>query len=78
MVHDTNRTEKTATATFTAQMRRNENAPRFSQSEYRVTINDRYNLGQEVIQVTATDTDEVRFLSSLKCKKLKERDNWIQ
>ena len=59
MVHDTNRTEKTATATFTAQMSRNENAPRFTQSEYRVTINDRFTLGQEVTTVRATDSDNV-------------------
>ncbi len=59
MVHDTNRTEKTATATFTAQITRNENPPRFSQSEYRVTIDDRYTLGQEVITVLANDQDNV-------------------
>ncbi len=66
MVHDAERTEKTATATFTAVMTRNENAPRFREGEYRITITDRYTLGQDVIPVAATDADNVRSVSHIR------------
>ena len=57
-VYDEARTEKTATATFTASMSRNENKPTFLDSNYRFQITDRYGLGQEVGRVNATDADE--------------------
>ena len=65
MVWDTGRPEKTATSTFTAKISRNENSPRFEQNEYRVKINDRYELGQEIVNVQATDRDQVRFHTSV-------------
>ena len=61
VVWDKGRPEKTATATFTASMVRNENEPQWDQSEYRVEITDRYGLGQEVVRVHAQDGDNVRY-----------------
>lgn len=58
-VTDTAYPQKTATSTFTAVMSRNENKPQFSQNEYRATINDRFQLGQEVVTIAATDKDGV-------------------
>jgi protocadherin Fat 4 len=56
-LYDTARPQKTATATFTAVVTRNEHTPRFTQGEYNVRINDRWALGDEVAVVTATDQD---------------------
>lgn len=56
---DSGRPEKTSSATFTASITRNEYPPVWNQTEYRVTINDRYTLGQTVIQVGASDRDQV-------------------
>ena len=59
VVWDEGRTEKTATATLTCVMSRNENAPRFEQDEYSATVNDRYEQGDEVRTVRASDDDQV-------------------
>ena len=59
MTWDEQRPQKTATSTFTALITRNENGPRWNQSEWRETINDRYKLGQKIVQVGATDQDGV-------------------
>ena len=56
---DMGRPFKTATATFSALITRNENSPRWNSSDWRVTVNDRYQLGQEIARVGATDADRV-------------------
>ena len=59
LLWDDARPQKSALSTFTAHILRNENAPRWNQSEWRKTINDRYKLGQEIVRVAATDKDKV-------------------
>ena len=55
---DSARPESTATSTLTASIVRNEHGPEFGVSDYQARINDRYDLGQEIIVVSATDEDE--------------------
>ena len=62
LVWDDARPENTATSTLTCVMMRNEHAPRFVQDDYRVTINDRYQQGDNVLTLSATDNDNVRTL----------------
>ena len=63
-VTDTAYPQKTETSTFTASISRNENKPKFEQGEYRATINDRFQLGQEVATVVASDEDNVSVFKS--------------
>lgn len=65
---DSGRTEKTSTAMFMANITRNEFQPVWNTTDYQVTINDRYTLGQTVIQVGATDRDLVCYNISQECE----------
>ena len=62
IAYDTANTGQKATATVTITVIRNPNAPRFTQSNYDVTINDRYVLGQQVFDLRATDADNVSIV----------------
>ena len=63
-LYDSARTEKTSTATLAALILRNQYAPVWNQSSYSVTINDRYTLGQAILQVYATDQNVGVMLAS--------------
>ena len=66
---DTARIQETATSTLTIEVSRNEFSPVFAQSEQRITINDRWSLGQKVAVVSATDDDtEVGYTKSTMTK----------
>ena len=56
---DSGNPDKTATTTVTIPIIRNVNAPKFQQDSYEGTINENVDMGTSVIQVAATDADEV-------------------
>ena len=51
--------DQVATATVSVKVTRNENAPRFSKSEYTKSLAENHRLGSSVLEVTATDADNV-------------------
>ncbi len=53
-----------ATAEVTILVQRNANAPQFSQTTYRMTLEEEAPLGEAVITVAATDDDGVRILAN--------------
>ena len=50
-----------ATADVTILVQRNANAPKFTEDTYRVTLSEKATLGDPVIQITASDDDNVSF-----------------
>ena len=59
LLWDTAYPQKTSTATLTLSISRNENPPKWSKPDYKVKVNDRYKLGDEIVTVKATDEDKV-------------------
>lgn len=57
---DTEYPDQPSTATVPIKVTRNQNAPRFSNSEYSKSLAENHRLGSSVLQVTATDSDKVR------------------
>lgn len=77
-LYDDGRSERTSTATLTATITRNENAPKFNDSDYKVRINDRYDLGREIIVVGATDSDMVSKTYDTGTRKSLHLTAWIK
>ena len=75
-MYDSERPQKTATSTLTATIQRNENAPVLNTTELRITINDRYVLGQHVKTMHATDVDGVSRNCALKLKTCATK--WVE
>ena len=59
-MYDTAYPEQTSTATVPISVTRNDAAPIFSQAEYSTEIAETQRLGSSVLQLTATDNDQVR------------------
>lgn len=57
--HDATYPSNQATATVTINVERNPSAPVFAPGEYRVTIDEKHGLGEDVIALAATDDDQV-------------------
>ena len=69
-IHDSERPQKTVTSTLTATIQRNENSPVFDETNLRITINDRYELGQVIKNISASDVDGVSFIDDLSFSRL--------
>ncbi len=54
-----------ATADVTILVQRNANAPKFSETQYRVEVSDRATLGEPVVTVEAEDEDGVKHFVCL-------------
>ena len=54
--------DQVTTATVPISVTRNEHAPIFSQPEYRQNLAENHRLGSSVLQLTATDQDNVRMI----------------
>lgn len=61
LAYDTAYPDQTTTATVAIAVSRNEFAPVFTQSPYRVTINETLALGTCILTVSASDQDGVSF-----------------
>lgn len=57
--YDSLATRLVATATVTIQVTRNPSTPVFELTSYQKTINEYYPIGQMVLNITATDPDNV-------------------
>ena len=60
VAYDTAYTDQVTTATVPIMVSRNAWAPVFSQPEYSISITENHRLGTSVLQLTATDDDQVR------------------
>ena len=60
-VYDTGYPDQIATATAEVTISRNEFAPVFTESPYRVTVNETIDVGKGILTVSATDKDGVSF-----------------
>ena len=60
LVYDTAYPDQTSTATVPVQVTRNDAAPIFSRSEYETELAENQRLGSSVLQLLATDDDDVR------------------
>ncbi len=59
IAYDTSYPDQVSTVTVPIQVTRNERAPIFSQPEYRTSIAENHRLGSSVLQLIATDDDNV-------------------
>ena len=59
MIYDTAYPDNYATGSLTVSVVRNANAPLFSQDEYSKSLDDQFPIGEDVLEVQATDLDQV-------------------
>ena len=62
-VRDSAKPDNIAEASVTIPVRRNVHAPQFSQQEYKQVVYENVRVGNSILQLTATDDDDVRHLT---------------
>ena len=63
VAYDSTYPENEATATVSILVERNPHAPEFDDNNYQKTVDEKFALGSVVMEIRATDEDEVKTLS---------------